>query len=70
MAIISLMTLSIGVVLSAVSGLICYTGTTYISDSLLGLPLAELVLSNPAAALGLGGLMTVVSAFAQPSRVE
>ncbi|RIK64855.1 MAG: hypothetical protein DCC65_13460 [Planctomycetota bacterium] len=70
MALVSLFMLCVGVVLSAVSGLVCYAGPTYLGDHMASLPLADLVLSNPAAALGIGGLMTVVSAFAHPSRVE
>lgn len=70
MGFLSMATLAVGVVLSAVSGLVCYMGSASISGHVSGLPGIDLVMSHPAAALAVGGLITVISAFGQPSRVD
>lgn len=70
MGLFSMATLAAGVVLSSVAGLVCYLGSAHLSNHLSGLPCSELILSHPAAALAIGGFVTVISAFGHPSRVD
>lgn len=70
MGLFSMATLVFGVIVSAISGMICYMGSASLSSHLSGLPGSDLVLTHPAAALAIGGLVTVISAFGQPSRVD
>ncbi|MBN2562722.1 MAG: hypothetical protein JXQ75_17490 [Phycisphaerae bacterium] len=70
MGFITMTTLAFGVVLSSVSGLICYVGTGHLANHLDWLPHANLLLSHPGAALGAGATLIVASLLFQPSRVE
>lgn len=70
MGLISLVMLIVGVLISTVSGMVCYMGSWQLGGYLDGLPCADLLLTHPAAALGVGGLLTIISAFGQSSRVD
>lgn len=70
MGLISLVMLIVGVFISSVSGMVCYMGSWQLAAYLDGLPCSDLLLTHPAAALGVGGLLTIISAFGQSSRVD
>lgn len=70
MALFTLITLVVGLVLSSVSGLACYMGPGALASHVSGIPGFDLVLSYPAATLAVGSFVTIISAFGQPSRVE
>ena len=70
MGFFSMATLAVGVILSSIAGLVCYMGSAQLSGHLSGLPGSDLILSHPAVALAIGGLVTVISAFGHPSLVD
>ena len=70
MSFFSMTTMALGVVVSVLSGLVCYMGSGLLSDKLHWLPESDLVLSHPALALAAGGCLIVLSFLAHPSRVR
>lgn len=70
MALVTMILLSFGVVLSAVSGLVCYLGTSSLIGRIDWVPCSEMLLAHPAGALALGAVLTIACALGQPSRVE
>ncbi len=70
MALLTLLTMATGVVLSAVAGMACYMDTANVVDYVGWMPGSELVLAHPAASLSAGGLLMVMVSLWQPSRVD
>lgn len=61
--------LAIGVALSAVSGVICYSGAGSVG-ALEWFPYSSMLLAHPTAALLVGSLMTLLGAINQTSRFD
>ncbi len=62
--------MAMGVVLSALSGLVCYLGSSSLVGHLDWLPHSNLVLTHPGAFLGAGASMVVVGLLCHPSRIQ
>lgn len=62
--------LALGVVLCTAAGFVWHLGPGSFGSHLDRLPQAELLLSHPAAALGVGFVMIVLSLVLQPTRVR
>ena len=70
MSFFSMTTMALGVVVSVLSGLVCYMGSGPLSDKLSWLPESDLVLSHPGLALAVGGFLVALSFLAHPSRIQ
>ena len=70
MSLITTTSMAMGVVLSALSGLICYIGSGAVGCHLDWLPHANLVLTHPGAFLGAGASMVVVGLLCHPTRIQ
>jgi hypothetical protein len=70
MALFTMTIMLLGVLLSMVSGLVCYVGAATVWDSLDWLPQSNLILANPEVALTIGAILIVTSIICQPSRLQ
>lgn len=70
MSLFTTTSMAMGVVLSALSGLVCYLGAGSLAGHLDWLPQSHLVLSHPGAFLGAGASMIVVGMLCHPSRIQ
>ncbi len=70
MAFVTMVLLAFGVVLSSVSGLVCYMGSSSLNGLMDWMPYSDTLLSHPEMALALGAVLTIACALGPPSRVE
>ncbi len=70
MSYLTLMMMALGVVVSAVSGLICYMGELPAYVSLSWVPCNDLLMSYPQTSLVIGGLIIALGVMCQSARVD
>ena len=70
MSLFTTTSMAMGVVLSALSGLVCYLGTGLVAGHLDWLPQSQLFLSHPGAFLGAGATMIVIGMLCHPTRIQ
>ncbi len=68
MALMTTMTLTFGVLLSCVSGLICYVGVGQVYSFMSSVPSGDVIMTHPETALAGGVLLIVLGILCQPSR--
>lgn len=70
MSYLTLMMMALGVVVSAVAGLVCYMGELPAYVSLDWMPCQNLLLSYPQVSLGIGGVVIALGLVCQSARVD
>jgi len=67
MGIVTTVTLALGFLLSTVSGMICYLGSSAVSRVLSDIPSGHVILDHPETALAAGVLLVVVGILCTPT---
>ncbi len=70
MSMISTLTMLVGILVSILSGMICYLGGGPLNGQLTWVPCLDLLFVYPGTALGVGGFMILMGMVCHPSRLQ